>query len=118
MTRTSSFVLTAVIAATSILAVPAMGQFSVPKIKVPKIVKKDTAATPDNSDPVTSTSDRSSPARAADVRGVPIRGATMTFSNSPDGSNPKATFTSAENIYGRIDFGGRTMYDTFGWKAM
>jgi hypothetical protein len=40
------------------------------------------------------------------------------LSNSPDGSNPKTTFTSAENIYGRIDFGGRTMYDAFGWKAM
>ena len=118
MTRTSSFILTAVIAATSILTVPVMGQFSVPKIKVPKIVKKDTAATPDNPAPVTSTPDSSSPARAADVRGVPIRGATMTFSNNPDGSNPKTSFASSEYIYGRIDFGGKTMYDAFGWKAM
>ena len=52
------------------------------------------------------------------VRGMPIQGARITFSNNPDGSNPKTSFTSSENIYGRIDFGGRTMYDAFNWKAM
>ena len=68
---------------------------------------------------MTSSSDSASPVRAnSNVRGVPIRGARIIFSNNPDGSNPKTSFTSAENIYGRIDFGGRTMYDAFGWKAM
>ena len=118
MTRTSSLVLTVVIAVTSFLVEPAIGQFTLPKVKVPKIVTKAHPATTSNTAPVTPTSDSPSPALAADVRGIPIRGATMTFSNNPDGSNPKSSFTSSENIYGRIDFGGRTMYDAFGWKAM
>ena len=119
MTRSSSLILIAAIAITSFLTQPAVGQFNIPKIKVPKIPKKDAPATPTTTDPVTSNSDSSSPVRGNDnVRGVPISGARIIFSNNPDGSNPKTSFTSAENIYGRIDFGGKTMYDAFGWKAM
>ena len=118
MTRSSSLILIAVIAVTSFLAQPAMGQFPIPKIKVPKITKPEASATPSNPDPVSSNSESSSPARGNNVRGVPIPGAKIIFSNNPDLSNPKTSFTSAENIYGRVDFGGRTMYDAFGWKAM
>ncbi len=120
MTRSSSLILIAAIAFTSFLTLPAIGQFTIPKIKIPKIPKTtDAPATPTNTDPVTSSSESSSPARGGDnVRGVPISGAKIIFSNNPDGSNPKTSFTSSENIYGRLDFGGRTMYDAFGWKAM
>ena len=123
MTRSSTLILIAAVAVTSFLTQPALGQFTitVPKIKIPK--KKDapatTPTTTTNTDPVTTNSESSATARSdSKVRGVPIPGARIIFSNSPDGSNPKTTFTSAENIYGRLDFGGRTMYDAFGWKAM
>lgn len=123
MTRSSSLILIAVIAVTSFLTQPAIGQFTItiPKIKVPKTPKTtDAPTTPNNPDPVTTTSDSSSSQSRGDdnVRGVPIPGARITFSTNPDGSNPKTSFSSSENIYGRIDFGGRTMYDAFGWKAM
>jgi len=127
MTRSSSLILVAAIAVTSFLTLPAIGQFTVtiPKVKVPKIPKTNTPSTPSGTEtpasgPVTSSSDSSSSSdRGGDnVRGVPISGARITFSTNPDGSSPKTTFTSAENIYGRVDFGGRTMYDAFGWKAM
>jgi len=109
------------IATASILPHSAVGQFQIPKIKIPKVPKKDAGSTPESpertvSSTSTSTSTPSTPKN--DVRGVPISNAQITFSNNPDGSNPKTTFTSAENIYGRIDFGGRTMMDAFGWKAM
>ena len=57
-------------------------------------------------------------AAGQEVRGIPISGAKITFSNSPDGSDPKTSFSSSEYIYGHLDLGGRTMYDAFGWKAM
>jgi hypothetical protein len=83
------------------------------------IPKKETTPQPSNPDtPNSSTSSSSSQSSTGNVRGRPIPGARITFSNNPDGSNPKTSFTSAENIYGRIDFGGRTMMDAFGWKAM
>jgi hypothetical protein len=47
---------------------------------------------------------------------MPISGAKITFSTSPDGSNPKTSFTSSEYIYGRLDLGGKTVYDAFGLK--
>jgi hypothetical protein len=56
------------------------------------------------------------PAVGQDVRGIPIPGAKITFSNNPDGSNPKTSFTSAEYVYGRLDLGGKTVYDAFGLK--
>ncbi len=121
---TRSLILIAAIAVTSVLTQPAIGQFTitVPKIKVPKIKKEEPPATTTTttSEPgAISSSESSTPSRGGDnVRGVPIPGARITFSNNPDGSNPKASFTSSENIYGRIDFGGRTMYDAFGWKAL
>jgi len=119
MTRSSSLILIAAIAITSFLAEPAMAQITIPKIRIPKIPKTDAPANPNNTDPVISNSDSSSPGRRNDTaRGVPISGARIIFSNSPDGSNPKTSFTSSEYIYGRMDFGGRTMYDAFGWKAM
>ena len=124
MTRSSSLILIAVIAVTSFLTQPAIGQFTitVPKIKVPKIKKEEPPAssTTTTSEPgaISSSESSSSPRTGGDVRGVPISGARITFSNNPDGSNPKTSFSSSENIYGRIDFGGRTMYDAFGWKAM
>jgi hypothetical protein len=111
--------LTTAIAAASLATVPAAGQFSIPKIKIPSIPKKDTPSTPNNPDSSSGkTSVVSSTAANSSSRGVPISGARMTFSNNPDGSSPKTSFTSSENIYGRIDFGGKTMYDAFGWKAM
>jgi hypothetical protein len=120
-----SFILIAAFAVASIFPEPAMGQFKIPKIKVPKIPQVETPSTAtgtESSDRDTSSGNsKSSPAgsdEGSGVRGRPISGAKITFSNNPDGSNPKTSFTSAENIYGRIDFGGRTMYDAFGWKAM
>jgi hypothetical protein len=53
---------------------------------------------------------------AAAQRGIPIPGARITFSNDPNGSNPKTSFTSSEFIYGRLDLGGKTVYDAFGLK--
>jgi len=126
MTRSSSLVLIAAIALTSFVAQPAVGQFNIPKIKIPKIPKTDTTTTTTtttttNSDPVTSNSDSSSSSRAKgdeDVRGIPIQGARITFSNSPDGSNPKTTFTSSEYVYGHLDLGGKTIAQAFGLTNM
>ena len=117
--RKLSVMLIAAIAAASFLAGSSAAQFSIPKIKVPKITKTETSSQPSSSDSSSSpTSNSSSPASSDNIRGVPIQGARITFSNNPDGSAPKTSFASSENIYGRIDFGGRTMYDAFGWKAM
>ncbi|MFN0141201.1 MAG: hypothetical protein ACKVQW_14070 [Pyrinomonadaceae bacterium] len=114
----SSLLLIAAVAVASFFAQPAAAQFPI-KIKIPKIVKPESPPTPTtNSDTASPTSDTSSPVSDGKVRGIPIAGAKITFSNNPDGSNPKTSFTSSENIYGRIDFGGRTMHDAFGWKAM
>jgi hypothetical protein len=112
-----SLVLIAVIAAASIFAVPVAGQFSIPKIKIPKIPSKD-------STPTTSSPDRSadqspstiSAAAGREVRGRPIAGAKITFSSNPDGSNPKTSFSSSEFIYGKLDLGGKTIYEAFDLK--
>lgn len=112
----SSLLLIASIAVASFFAQSAAGQF--PKINLPKFPKKEAPATPNNPDPVSPTSDSSSPVRGGDVRGKPIPGAKITFSNNPDGSNPKTSFTSSEYIYGRLDLGGRTVYDAFGLKNL
>ena len=109
----------AVLAAASLFTQPAAAQFTLPKIKIPKIPKKDAPATPESPDRTASTtSEAPSQAKNDSVRGIPIQGARIIFSNNPDGSNPKTSFTSSETIYGRLDFGGRSMYDAFGWKAM
>ena len=121
MTRSSSLILIAAIAIATFFAAPAVAQFTIPKIKIPKIPKKDAPANPTTADnPVTTSNpDSSSPGQRDDnVRGAPISGAKITFSNNPDGSNPKSSFSSSEYIYGRLDLGGRTMYDVFGWKAL
>jgi hypothetical protein len=130
MTRSSSLILIAAIAITSFLAQPTTGQFTIPKIKIPKIPKKEAPATSTSTEPTASDSGTSNPgssnsdsssqsASANDsVRGAPISGAKITFSNNSDGSNPKTSFTSSEYIYGRLDLGGRTMYDVFGFKAL
>ncbi len=119
MTRSSSLILIAAIAVGLFFTEPAVGQFPFPKIRIPKIPKTDAPATPNNPDPITSNSDSPSQSRSdSSARGVPISGAKIIFSTTPDGSNPKTSFSSSENIYGRMDFGGRTMYDAFGWKAM
>jgi hypothetical protein len=118
MTKLSLMLITA-LAAASLSTVPAAGQFTIPKIKIPTIPKKDTSTTPNNPEKSgNKTSMPTSNTSNAPARGVPISGAKITFSYNPDGSNPKTSFTSSEDIYGRIDFGGRTMYDAFGWKAM
>lgn len=124
--RTTILGLTLIVAIFA-LAGSAIAQFTITIPKIPKVKKekqptqseapKNTATI--SSDDSSDSSGSSSPGSPmAGTRGVPISGAKMTFSNNPDGSNPKTTFTSAENIYGRIDFGGRTMMDAFGWKAM
>ncbi|MEJ7847045.1 MAG: hypothetical protein WKF92_03035 [Pyrinomonadaceae bacterium] len=114
----SSLMLIAALAVASFFTQSASGQFTLPKIKIPKITKKDTPAPPNDRDPVSRNSDTSSSVPAGDVRGKPIAGAKITFSNNPDGSNPKTSFTSSEFIYGRLDLGGRTVYDAFGLKGM
>ena len=113
-----SLMLIAAIAAASFFTQPAVGQFTIPKIKVPKIPTKDAPATPNKPDQVGTTSSSSSRASNGTVRGIPISGAKITFSNNPDGSNPKTSFTSSEYIYGRLDLGGRTLYDAFGLKSL
>lgn len=119
--RKLPLMLIAAIALASFLANPAAGQFQLPKIKVPKIPKVDGSASPTTSNPdrtATSTPASISSASKGSVRGIPIQGAKITFSNNPDGSNPKTTFASSEYIYGRLDLGGRTLYDAFGFKNM
>lgn len=126
MTRSSTLILIAAIAIGLSFSQPSLGQFPIPKIKVPKIPKTNTPTTTNTdssptSDSPSSNSEPSTSARGnanANVRGVPISGAKLSFSTNPDMSNPKTSFTSSENIYGRIDFGGKTMYDAFGWKAL
>jgi hypothetical protein len=131
MARPSLFILIAVIAIASFFIQPAAGQFTItiPKIKVPKVPKpdptpastgqdQDTGSSTGNSSSGSDSGSSSGEGAGSGVRGRPISGARITFSNNPDGSSPKTTFASSENIYGRIDFGGKTMYDAFGWKAM
>jgi hypothetical protein len=114
----STFVLIAVFAAASFFAQTTVGQIRIPKITIPKITKTDPVPTPDKTDTVSRTSDSSSANSGNSVRGKPIAGAKITFSNYPDGSNPKTTFTSSEFIYGKLDLGGKTMYDAFGLKNL
>ncbi len=116
----SSLMLIAAVAVASFFAQSAAGQFPIPKITLPKITKKEAPPTTTTTSPdaVTPTSDSSSAARDGDVRGKPIPGSKITFSNNPDGSNPKTTFSSSEYIYGRLDLGGRTVYDAFGLKNL
>jgi len=115
----SSLMLIAAVAVASFFAQSAAGQFpSIPKITLPKITKKDPPATTNSPDPVSRTADSSSPVSGGKVRGIPIAGARVTFSNNPDGSGPKTSFASSEYIYGRLDLGGRTVYDAFGLKGL
>ena len=114
MTRSSSLMIAA-IAAASLFSGSAIAQFKIPKITVPKI-KKEAPATTTTTDQDSSTSEATSTVRDEETRGKPIAGARITFSNDPDGSNPKTSFTSSEYIYGRLDLGGRTVYDAFGLK--
>ena len=116
--RKLSLMLIAAVAASSFFAEPAAGQFTIPKIKLPKIPSKDAPATPDKADRSSPTSRPSSPVSDGNARGIPISGAKITFSNNPDGSNPKTSFSSSEYIYGRLDLGGRTVYDAFGLKNL
>lgn len=109
-----SLMLIAAIAAASFFTEPAAGQFTLPKIKLPTIPKKDAPATPKSPDRNVSTS----PASIGNVRGIPIPGAKITFSNNPEGSDPKTSFASSEYIYGRLHLGGRTVYDAFGLKSL
>lgn len=126
--RRSSLLLIAAIAVGSFFAQAASGQFPI-RIPIPKIPTKDSSTTPKKPDPqpetsspasgsTTSSTSVSSAASAPDteVRGIPIKGARITFSTSPDGSNPKTSFTSSEYIYGKLDLGGKTVYDAFGLK--
>jgi hypothetical protein len=120
-----SFLLVAAVAAASFFVEPAIAQFpkiNIPKITIPKITKTDPPpSTTTSSDPVSRTSDSSSsssasPSSSGEVRGKPISGARITFSNSPDGSSPKNSFTSSEYIYGKLDLGGKTVYEAFNLK--
>lgn len=103
----------------------AAGQFTITIPKLPKI-KKDKPQPPVESPPSTTTSSpgvssevsSGSSSLKSEVRGKPISGARITFSNNPDGSNPKTSFASSEYIYGRLDLSGRTVYDAFGLKSL
>ena len=107
--RRLSLMLVAAVAVASFVTQPAAAQFQIPKIKIPKIPKTtDAPTTTTTSNPdrtVSSTPVSTSSASSGEVRGTPLRGARITFSNNPDGSNPKTTFTSSEYIYGRLDLG-------------
>ena len=122
MARSSSFILIAAVAIASFFIEPAAGQFpSLPKITIPKVTKAETPATATPTEQGTEgdpNSGASSRVRDDGTRGIPIAGAKITFSNNPDGSNPKTMFTSSEYIYGRLDLGNRTVYDAFGLKNM
>ncbi len=111
-----SLMLFAAIASSLFLAGGAVGQFGLPKIKLPKIPGKETPATPSGPDRTVSATSPSS-SSTVNARGIPVPGAKITFSNSPDGSNPKTSFASSEYIYGRLDLGGKTVYDAFGLKG-
>jgi hypothetical protein len=115
-----SLTLIAAVAVVSFLTHPAAAQFQIPKIKIPKIPKTtDAPPTTTTSNPdrtISSTPVSASSVTTGEVRGTPIQGARITFSNSPDGSNPKSTFASSEYIYGRLDLGGKTVYEAFGLK--
>lgn len=95
----------------------AFGQFTITIPKIPKI-KKDKPTTTVDSPTTTSESSSNPSSSVTENRGKPIPGAKITFSNNPDGSNPKASFASSEYIYGRLDLGGRTVYDAFGLKGL
>ena len=124
----SSLMLLAVLAVAAFFTQPAAGQF--PKIDIPKIIKEVMTPPPTRDDSSagtsstssssasssTSSSSSSSSQATGEVRGKPIPGARITFSNNPDGSNPKTSFTSSEFIYGKLDLGGKTVYDAFGLK--
>lgn len=119
MTYRNTCCTVAIFAFLAIFSVSAFAQFTIKIPKIPKIEKPEAKPTPATSQPSSTQSSTSgAPSSNVSVRGVPIPRAKIIFSNSPDGSNPKTTFTSSEEIYGRIDFGGRTMMDAFGWKAM
>jgi hypothetical protein len=110
-----SLTLIAAIAALTLSTVPAAGQFSIPKIKIPKIPSKDSApSSPERSAAQEPSS--ISTTSSGEVRGTPISGARITFSNNTDGSNPKNSFTSSEFIYGHLDLGGKTVYEAFNLK--
>jgi hypothetical protein len=98
-------------------------QFTITIPKIPKIKKDKEKPQPTGDAPATTTTVStpdspmiSAPAATGEVRGRPISGARITFSNNPDGSNPKTSFTSSEYIYGRLDLGGKTVSDVFGLK--
>lgn len=112
MIRSSIFVLIAALAAASFLTEPAAAQIKLPKITIPKIKTE----APSSTEEAAATANSSIQQADSEVRGIPIRGAKITFSNNPDGSNPKTSFSSSEYIYGRLDLGGRTVYDAFGLK--
>lgn len=106
----------ALFASSLLFAGGAAAQFSLPKVKLPTMPKKETPTTTSN--PTTSTtSTATASSAAASKRGIPVSGARITFSNNPDGSNPKTSFSSSEYIYGRVDLGGKTVYDAFGLKG-
>ena len=113
MARSSLFILIAAIAIASFFVETAAGQMTItiPKIKIPKVPKTDPSPTPNDQDPVTtdsnSTSNSSSSQAGGDVRGKPIPGAKITFSNNPDGSSPKTSFTSRKTSMGGSIWGAR-----------
>lgn len=89
-----------------------------PKIKKDKEKPQPTSETPAASVPASDNPISDVATTQTARRGAPIPGATLTFSNNPDGSNPKTTFSSSEYIYGRLDLGGKTLYDAFAFKAL
>lgn len=116
--KTTFIGLTAIVALLFV-AEPARAQFTITIPKIPRI-KKEKPRTDTESPTVTTTTasddSPSSMSSGTERRGTPIPGARITFSNNPDGSNPKTTFSSSEYIYGRLDLGGKTVYDAFGLK--
>ena len=83
MARSLLLLIAAVVVA-SFFTQSAAGQFTLPKIKLPKITKTEAPAAPNDPDPVSRTSDSSSSVPDGEVRGKPIAGAKITFSNNPE----------------------------------
>ena len=98
----------------------ASAQFTITLPKVPKIKKEKPqidASSPTSTSTTSSSDAVSSSASASEVRGKPIQGAKITFSTTPGGA-PATSFRSSDFIYGKLDLGGRTIYDAFGMKGL
>lgn len=98
----------------------ASAQFTITVPKIPKIKKEKPQPNVESPTSTSTTpSDRSSDSSSltSEDRGKRIQGAKITFSTTPGGA-PSTNFRSSDFIYGRLDLGGRTVYDAFEMKGL